>query len=427
MVRKNIAIIGAGTVGFSLVKLLKSNLSQLKKDFGVNLSLTFVCDKNKKLKKELSALKVGFTDNVADVIENPDIDIVVELIGGLHPAKEFVVRALKNGKDVVTANKALLATYGNELFALAKDNDCSLKFEAAVAGAIPIIKPLVENLALGKVSDVYGILNGTTNYVLYNMAQYGLNYSDVLKDAQEKGYAEADPTTDVKGHDALHKICVLSHICFGKLPDLKSVFCQGIDEVSAEDIQFGKENGLTIKLLAVLKKVRNELEVRVHPTFVPDSHPIAKIDGVLNAVFVNTEKCGPFLFSGFGAGGDPTAMSVLSDILDIARDGSKRHFQETTNKISFKDIGTAEALYYLRFSVVDKPGVLSKISSILADNGISIDSVEQKGVQKNKNKYVPLIILTHKAVENNIRKAVKAIDKLSITKQATQVIRIEEL
>ena len=423
---KKVAIIGAGTVGFSLVKLLKSNFAKLKKDFGVNLELVLVCDKDKKLKKSLAVLKVDYTDDISKVFDNSEIDIIVELVGGLHPAKEFVVKALKSGKDVVTANKALLAVYGKELFKIAQQNNCDLKFEAAVAGAIPIIKPLVENLALGGVKEIYGILNGTTNYVLYNMTKHGLSYESVLSDAQAKGYAEADPTTDVKGHDALHKICVLSRIAFGAAPNVKKVFCEGIDTIAAEDIAFGKENGLIIKLLAIAKKVKGEIELRVHPAFVPQAHPLAKIDDALNAVFVSTEKCGPFLFSGFGAGGDPTAMSVLSDILDIARGGSKRYFADGGEKIKFKDIGQAEALYYLRFSVVDKPGVLAKISSILADYGISIDSVQQKGTEANKNKHVPLIILTHKAVDNKLRKAVAVINKLSMAKKPAQVIRIEQ-
>lgn len=427
MERKNVAVIGAGTVGFSLVGLLKKNASKIKKDFGVDLKIALVCDKNKKLKKELAALKVGFTDDVNEVLENDNIDIVVELIGGLHPAKEFVAKALANGKDVVTANKALLATYGNELFAIAKENDCELKFEAAVAGAIPIIKPLVENLAHGGVKDIYGILNGTTNYVLYNMAQHGLNYDDVLKEAQKLGFAEADPTTDVKGHDALHKICVMSYLAFGKMPDVKNVFCEGIDNISAQDIAYAKENDLTIKLLAVLKKDKSELEIRVNPAFVPNSHAMAKIDGVLNAVFVNTEKCGPFLFSGFGAGGDPTAMSVLSDVLDISRNAKKRFYSETGTKLSFKDLGKSEAHYYLRFTVADKPGVLAKIAEILAANKISIECVEQKGEESKKAKPVSLIILTYKSVENNVRKAVKEINKLSFCKKATQVLRIEDL
>lgn len=428
MKKIKIGVIGAGTVGFSFIKLLRACRSQIKRDYGLDLELAVVCERSSEIRKRLSEIKVQSTDDADSVLGNADIDLIVELIGGLKPAKDFVVKALTTGKDVVTANKALLALHGQELFALAAQNNCVLKFEAAVAGAIPIIKPLTENLTLGGVQEIYGILNGTTNYVLYNMTKHGLDYSSVLADAQAKGYAEADPTTDVKGYDAMHKICLLSYMAFGSLPDVSKVFCQGIDTVTSEDIAFGLENNMVIKLLAVARKTKaSGLEVRVNPCFVPADHPLAKIDAAINAVFVNTAKCGPFLFSGFGAGGDPTAMSVLSDVLDIARGAVPFNVITKKSDEKFIDVGNTTSLYYLRFSIVDKPGVLARIASILASYGISIDTVQQKGTQIDKTKHVPLVILTHKAVDQEVRNAVKEIDKLSMTRRPAQVIKIEEL
>jgi len=425
MVIKNIGLIGAGTVGFSFAKLLAKNKARIKKEFGVALELTRVCDKNTSRKNELEALGAEFCDDVKKIVEAKDIDVVVELIGGLHPAKEFIAAALKNGKDVVTANKKLLAYHGKELFTLAAENDCYIKFEASVAGAIPILKTLTENLSHGHITDIYGILNGTTNFILTKMTKLGLGYDVVLKEAQENGYAEADPTADVKGHDAMHKACILSSLAFGVFPDVNTVACQGIDAITAEDIAYGKEADKTIKLLGVLKRKANKLEIRVHPAFVANSHPIATIDGAINAVFVNTQDCGPFLFSGFGAGGDPTAMSVVSDVLDIARDSELRVMVPPGKEMPLVDIGKEKAVFYTRFSVLDKPGVLAKIAGKLAEYGISIEEVIQRE-RGSKDKHVSLIIVTHEAVANDLRQAVKEIDKMSFTKHATQVIRIEE-
>jgi homoserine dehydrogenase len=426
MVTKHIGLIGAGTVGFSFAKLLAKNKARIKKEFGVELSLTRVCDKNTSRKKELEALGTEFCDDVKRIVEAKDIDVVVELIGGLHPAKEFIVAALKNGKDVVTANKKLLAYHGKELYRLASENDCFIKFEASVAGAIPLLKPLTENISHGHITELYGILNGTTNFILTNMTQLGLGYDVVLKEAQAKGYAEADPTADVKGHDAMHKVCVLASLAFGVFPDVNNVSCDGIDTITAEDIAYGKESEKTIKLLGVLKRKGNKLEIRVHPAFVPNHHPIAKTDGALNAVFVNTADCGPFLLSGFGAGGDQTAMSVISDVLDIARDATLRVMVPQGKEMPLVDIGKEKAVFYTRFSVLDKPGVLAKIAGKLAEYGISIEEVIQRE-RASKDKHVSLIIVTHEAVADDLYGAVAEIDKRSFTKHATQVIRIEEL
>jgi len=428
MIRKRIGLLGAGTVGAAFMRLFHEHASRIRKDLGIDIDLTIVCDKNRQIRKEVESLGARFTMRPEDVTDDPAIDVVVELIGGIRPAEELVMRALRNGKDVVTANKALLATSGKKIFALAESSGRSIRFEASVAGAIPIIKPMIENLVYGGVRDVYGILNGTTNYILYNMARYRLDFDTVLRIAQEKGYAEKDPTLDIKGLDALHKIAILSFLCFGKLPDPGSMFCEGIDTINMEDINYAQENGMTIKLLAILKKNKNRIDLRVHPTFVPDEHPLAKIDDVLNAVFVHTEKGGPFLFSGLGAGGTPTAISVLSDVVDVCRGGVQQCFVESKSRLSFAGIDELKTAYYIRFYAQDRPGVLARISKILAEHEISIDSVTQKSTQEEtRKKYVPIIILTHMACEKDVREAVAKIDALDIIKPPTQIIRWEEL
>jgi homoserine dehydrogenase len=428
MIKKRIGLLGAGTVGASFMRLFKENAVRIRKELGIDISLAVVCDKNRQIKKEVEAVGARFTTQAGDVTDDPSIDVVVELIGGVRLAEELVTRALNNGKDVVTANKALLATSGKKIFALAAERGRSIRFEASVAGAIPIIKPLVENLMYGGVREVYGILNGTTNYILYNMSRYNLEFDTVLGIAQEKGYAEKDPTLDVKGLDALHKIAILSFLCFGKLPDIDTTFCEGIETINMEDIQYAQENGLTIKLLAILKKNKNRIDLRVHPTFVPDEHPLAKIDDVLNAVLVHTEKGGPFLFSGLGAGGTPTAISVLSDVVDVCRGGVRQGFVESKARLPFENIDDLKTAYYIRFYAQDRPGVLAGISKILAEHMISIDSVTQKSTQEEtKKKHVPIIILTHMAREKDVRAAVARIDALEMIKPPTQIIRWEEL
>ena len=430
MKKINVGLIGFGNIGSGVVKVLREKKAYLTQRIGLEIGIKKICDKDITSKRSVSVDKNLLTNDVRQILDDPQIDIVVELVGGIHPAKEFILEALKKGKSVVTANKALLAQHGGELFAEALDRGKNIYFEASVGGGIPIIKSLREGLVVNHFNSVFGIVNGTSNYVLSRMSQCGLTFNEALDEAKKKGFAEKDPTFDIEGIDSAHKLVLLTYLCFGKLIDFKEVFIEGISRISSSDIEYSKELDLEIKLLAIAKKKGDGLEVRVHPTLIPKDHLLASIDGVFNAIHVSSDLAGNLLFYGPGAGQLPTASAVVSDLVDLTQDIKAGLFRPTLNIIPDKSvkklrkIDETESRYYIRFMVLDKPGVLAKISGILAKFGISIASVSQK--ERRKTHVVPVVIIIHQAKEKDLRQALSMIDKLDIIKENSVAIRIEE-
>jgi homoserine dehydrogenase len=364
------------------------------------------------------------------ILNDPDVDIVVELIGGINPAKEFILTAIKNGKHVVTANKALLAEKGQEIFRAAKKHGVAIGFEASVAGSIPIIKVVRESLIGNRIGNIFGIINGTANYILTKMTEEGVDFSSTLKEAQELGYAEADPTFDIEGIDSAHKLAILASLAYGLPISLKKIYTQGISEITPLDIQFASEFGFKIKLLAIAKPAGKEVELRVHPTMVQESMPIANVNGVFNAIYVEGDATGAGLYYGKGAGDMPTGSAVVSDISDIARNiraGAADRMQSFDisgrSGLKVKKMEDVSTCYYLRMSANDKPGVLSKISGILGKNNISIESMIQKG--RKKEKAVAMVLMTHEAKEKDMMKALKEIKKLRVVSGKPLYLRVE--
>jgi len=427
MLKRRIGLIGIGTVGKAFLQEFKKNASFIKNNLELDLEIVKVCDINPKLRSFSHKLGFSFTTEAWEIIKDPQIEILIELIGGINPARKFIISSLENGKDIITANKALLATWGREIFNLAYKLGRSIRFEASVASAIPIIKNLSEVLRFGKIKSVYGILNGTTNFILTQMQQHREPFSKALEKAKKKGFAEKNASLDIKGVDSLHKISVLCFLCFGRFPNLKGVLTEGIEKITLQDIAYAEELGFQIKLLAIAKKAKKDIEVRIHPTLIPQNHPLAKTRGVYNSIFVSTERGGDFHFLGLGAGGRPTALALLSDLINICQQKSPWLLKERNLKLRFKKKEELYSRYYLKFLALDQPGVLAKISKILAELKISIASVTQKETTTLKSKFVPIVMLTHKAKEADVNKARKRIDKLSIIKPPTQLIRIEDL
>jgi len=426
----NVGLIGFGNIGSGVVKVLREKKTYLTQRIGLEIDIKKICDKDTVSKRSVSVDKGLLTNDVRKILDDPQIDIVVELVGGIHPAKEFILEALKKGKSVVTANKALLAQHGAELFAEALDRGKNIYFEASVGGGIPIIKSLREGLVANHFNSVFGIVNGTSNYVLSRMSQCGLTFNEALEEAKKKGFAEKNPTFDIEGIDSAHKLVLLTYLCFGKMINFDDVFIEGISRISASDIEYAKELGLEIKLLAIAKKKGDGLEVRVHPTLIPKDHLLASIDGVFNAIHVSSDLAGNLLFYGPGAGQSPTASAVVSDLVDLTQDIKAGLFRPTLNIIPDKSvkklrkIDETESRYYIRFMALDKPGVLAKISGILAKFGISIASVSQK--ERRKAHVVPVVIIIHQAKEKDLRQALSMIYKLNIIKENPVAIRIEE-
>jgi homoserine dehydrogenase len=425
----NIGIIGFGTVGSGTVKILLSNRDILSRKSGIDINIKKIADIDTKKDRGLKLPDNVLINDADKILNDPDINIVVELIGGIQPAKDFILKAIRNKKHVVTANKALLAKEGNEIFAEAEKYGVEVGFEASVAGGIPIIKVLREGLIANNILAVYGIINGTSNYILTKMTNDKVEFSDALKDAQRFGYAEADPTFDIEGIDSAHKLAILATIAYGMPLSLDKIYTEGISKITAQDIEFAGELGYKIKLLAIAKSSNNEVELRVHPTMLPKDYFISKVDGVFNAIYVQGDAVGDTLYYGRGAGDMPTGSAVVSDIIDIARNINKNAVGRISSNIAkntglkIKNMDDIEAMYYFRFSAFDRPGVLSKISGVLGNYNISIASVIQKG--RRVGEAVPLIVLTHRAKEKDVVKAVSEIDKLPIVADKTLYIRVE--
>ena len=421
-----VGVVGCGTVGSGVVEILLKNGNLIEKRTGKRIELSLVADRDVEKVRKLGVAEEIIVDDGFKVVDS-DVDVVVELIGGVTVAKEIVLRALKSGKHVVSANKALFASYGKELFEEAKKNGVSIRFEASVGGGIPVIKALNEGLVANRIEKILGIINGTANFILTEMTENLLPFKAALQIAKDRGYAEADPSFDIDGIDAAHKIAILSSIACGRWITVDDVYIKGIRDITPFDIEFANEFGYRIKLLAVAKFENGVVEVRVHPAFLPKSHILSSVDGVFNACLIEGDFVGPTLYYGMGAGKEPTASAVVADIADIAslRGSSvpaQLLYQES--QVSIKNPEDFVSSFYLRFTAVDKPGVLSKISGILAKYGISIKMAFQKNVGFNGG--VPVVMTTHEATFETVRKAVDEIDRLDVILNPTFLCMIEE-
>ncbi|MBF0459577.1 MAG: homoserine dehydrogenase [Nitrospirae bacterium] len=422
----NVGIIGFGTVGSGTARIILQNGALIEKRTGKKIILKRIADLDIVRDRGVAVPPGVLTTDAYEIINDPSIDVVVELVGGIQPAKKFMLDALKQGKHVVTANKALLATKGHEIFKEAEAQGKSVGFEAAVAGGIPIIKVMREGLVANNILSIYGIINGTSNYILTRMTREGAPFEKVLEDAQDLGYAENDPTWDIEGIDTAHKLTLLASLSYGIPLSFDRIYKEGITAITPEDIAYASELGYKIKLLAIAKVVNSEIELRVHPTMLPEDSLISKVDDVLNAVYVIGDAVGETMYYGRGAGDMPTGSAVVSDIIDIASRGKGRccsFLSAGPCGYTIKDSLDIETMYYFRFTVLDRPGVLSKISGVLGAHNISISAVIQK--ERREGEAVPLVVLTHRAKERDIVNAVKEIDTLPVIAAKTRFIRVE--
>ena len=429
-----VGLLGLGTVGGGTLTVLRRNATEITRRAGREIVVVKAAVRDLEKARAL-ANQLPLTLDPFEVVDDPEIDIVVELIGGLSPAKELVMQAIANGKHVVTANKHLVAKHGNEIFAAAQAKGVMVAFEAAVAGGIPIIKALREGLTANRIEWLAGIINGTSNFILTEMRDKGAAFGDVLKQAQALGYAEADPTFDIEGIDAAHKLTILSAIAFGIPMQFDKAYTEGISKLTREDVQYAEELGYRIKLLGIARRAENGIELRVHPTLIPERRLIANVDGAMNAVLVKGDAVGPTLYYGAGAGAEPTASAVVADLVDVTRlhtaDPHHRvpHLAFQPDQLSDTPILPMEEVrtaYYLRLRAFDRPGVLADITRILADGGISIDAMVQKEPAEGEEQ-VNIILLTHITVEKHINAAITKIEALEAISGAVMRIRLEEL
>ena len=427
-----IGVLGYGTVGRGVVELLLTQGALLAQRTGVSMRLVRIATRTPSRDQGLDLGMVEVTADVQRVVAADDIDVVVELIGGLEPAKQYIMDAIQHGKHVVTANKALIAIHGEDLITQATVQGCELLYEAAVAGSVPIIKAMRESLASNRIDQIYGILNGTCNYILTEMREHGQPFAVVLKDAQEKGFAEADPSFDIDGVDAAHKLAILAAIGFGSFPVFEQIHIEGIRHISAVDIAWACEMGYRIKLLGIAKQDAGGVELRVQPTLVPVNSMVASVEGVFNAVFVRGDFAKTTMYCGRGAGEQPTASAVTSDLVDIARNhrisatGRVAGFSTLTEHLQsypVRETAAWKGEYYLRLAVADRPGVLSEVTTILAKQNISIDAIHQKG--RSSVAAVPLIMVTHETSEKQIQLALAEMEHLESVRETPRFIRIE--
>lgn len=428
MKKINLGLVGLGEIGSGVYRILKANKELILRRRGIELNINKIADKNLDKKREIEADSVAFTSNSNEIIDDPDIHIVIELVGGIDFPFSLIKQSLENNKHVVTANKSLLALKGKELFEIANNQKLELGFEASVGGGIPIIRTIKEALVGDRIKSILGIINGTSNYILTKMVDENYDFSTALKMAQDLGFAEADPSLDVNGGDAAHKIAILSSFAFNTAIPYDSVYQEGIDQTELVDISYAKELGYTIKLLGLAHQIsENQISVRVHPTLIPIDSPLAGIKNEFNAILIDSDYLGKSMYSGKGAGMFPTANAVVSDIVDIAEKIAYNiEFNEYKN-IHYKQkemtsLSDINYQYYLRFNTLDEPGILAKISGIFGQNKMSIARVIQKG--KHKDNFVHLVFETHAAYERDVKKALEEIDKLSIVDPPSKMIRI---
>ena len=433
MKKIRVGLLGFGTVGSGVAKILLENQDVIESRLGASLELRWIADLDIETDRGVSVDRKILTTDVNMVINDPEVDILVELIGGYEPAKSFILQAIEKGKHVVTANKALLAAHGDEVFAAASKKGIEVGFEASVGGGIPLLRSIKEGLVANRIEGVFGILNGTANYILTKMMDDESPFSEVLKEAQLLGYAEADPTFDVEGIDAAHKLTILLSIAYGVPIDFETVYTEGISRITSLDIMFMKEFGYRVKLLANSKDDGEAIEARVHPTLIPEDSLLANVNEAYNALYVKGDAVGNVMLYGPGAGMMPTGSAVVSDLVDVSRNvlngaigrvPSVGYQPASVKARRIKSIEELEVQYYFRFSADDRPGVLSKISGVLGKHQISIQSVHQKG--RDLVGAVPIVMITHEAKEAAVRAALSEIDELEVVKDKTMLIRIEE-
>ncbi|WP_107689037.1 homoserine dehydrogenase [Neisseria wadsworthii] len=430
----NIGILGLGTVGKGTVEVLNHNAEEISRRLGRDVNVFMVSTRNVENARRICPEQTLMTTDPFEVVKHPKVDVVVELFGGTEIAKDLVLEAINQGKHVVTANKKLLAEYGNEVFAKAEEKNVMVQFEAAVAGGIPIIKALREGLAANNIRSIVGIINGTSNFILSEMREKGSSFADVLKQAQELGYAEADPTFDIEGHDAGHKITIMSALAFGTPVNFNACYLEGISKLDSRDIKYAEELGYRIKLLGITRKTGKGIELRVHPTLIPEVRLIANVNGVMNAVRVDADMVGETMYYGAGAGSLPTASAVVADIMDISR----LITADTGNRVpplAFQSGEVKEQVilpmdevvssYYLRVQVDDEPGVMAQITKLLADEKVSIEALIQKGVIDQST--AEIVILTHSTIEKRVKAVIAGIEQLPCVRGGVTMIRMESL
>ena len=431
----HVGLLGIGTVGGGTFAVLRRNQEEITRRAGRGIVITMVADKDLGRARKLVGDAAEITDDAAKVVCHPGIDIVIELIGGTKVAKDLILAAIDNGKHVVTANKALLATHGNEIFLAAQEKGVMVAFEAAVAGGVPIIKALREGLTANRIEWIAGIINGTSNFILSEMREKGSSFKDVLAEAQRLGYAEADPTFDIEGVDAAHKLTIMAAIAYGIPMQFDKAYTEGISKLTREDIRYAEELGYRIKLLGITRRTAAGIELRVHPTLIPSRRLIANVEGVMNAILVKGDAAGATLYYGAGAGAEPTASAVVADLVDVTRmhtaDPEHRvpHLAFQPDRMSDTPILAMEEVetsYYLRLRVLDRPGVLADITRILADLSISIDAMVQKEPSEGEEQ-VDIIMLTHLTQEKNVNAAIKRIESLPVVSGKVTRIRLEQL
>jgi homoserine dehydrogenase len=431
----HVGLLGIGTVGGGTFSVLRRNQEEISRRAGRGILIKAVADKDLARARKLVGDSAETTDDAFALVRRPDIDIVVELIGGTKIAKDLILAAVENGKHVVTANKALLAVHGNEIFLAAQKKGVMVAFEAAVAGGVPIIKALREGLSANRIEWIAGIINGTSNFILSEMREKGSSFGEVLAQAQRLGYAETDPTFDIEGVDAAHKLTIMAAIAFGIPMQFDKVYTEGISKLTKEDIRYAEELGYRIKLLGITRRTAKGIELRVHPTLIPSKRLIANVEGVMNAILVQGDAVGPTLYYGAGAGAEPTASAVVADLVDVTRmhtaDPEQRvpHLAFQPDRMSDLPILSMEEVetsYYLRLRVLDRPGVLADITRILADQSISIDAMVQKEPSEGEEQ-VDIIMLTHLTLEKNINVAINRIESLPVISGKVTRIRLEEL
>jgi homoserine dehydrogenase len=417
-------MLGCGVVGSSVARLLQEDSGDFAARSGANLKLVKVAVKNLSTKRDFVSSSI-LTDDPATVVSDPSIDIVIEVMGGIEPARELILSAIKNGKSIITANKALLALHGAELFEAADKNKVDLYYEAAVGGAIPILRPMRESIVGDHVHRVMGIVNGTTNYILTKMDEEGSAFADVLREAQSLGFAEADPTADIEGHDAAAKAAILAGLAFHSRVTSNNVYCEGISKISARDVEVARDMDHVIKLLAIAELTsNNQVSVRVHPTLISRQHPLASVRNAFNAVFVEAESAGELMFYGRGAGGAPTASAILGDLIAIARNktrGGEGHGESDYADLAIAPIDDVLSRYLIRLDVADRPGVLATVAQLFASHTVSIETVRQSG----RGDSAELIVATHSAPEASLKKTVTALAKSDVVKSVESVLRIE--
>ena len=425
----NVGLLGAGTVGGGVLRVLEDNAGEIEKKVGLPIRITKVLDRNVEARRQEYGDKYIFTDNADELLQDPEIDIFVELLGREHPAKEFIACALKNGKNVVTANKDVIAKYGEELFPLAEEHRCDFLFEASVCGGIPIIGPMKTSMAANKIHSIMGIVNGTTNYMLSKMSNEHLAYAEVLKEAQAKGYAESDPTADVGGLDAARKIAILASIAFNMRISLDDVMVSGIENIEASDIKYAQHLGYAVKLLGIAKNdEENGVMACVTPTMLPMHHPLSSVNGVYNAVFVNGDAIGEAMFLGLGAGRLPTASAVCGDIIEIARN-MVHHSGARINCTCFKEKKLCppekiSAPVYIRMQVLDKPGALAAIAAAFGAQNVSLRNVVQTNDAATQK--AEIVVITHSVSESDLQMALQVLKVLPVVEKISCVIRVED-